>query len=204
MIARMLPFGQPFRRRPFIAVADVGGTTTLMARSWLREPVFFLWWVNGIFQGKTLDGGKVVRPEDGEQLRVELFDTRNPSFDPSLILVQSATGRRRIFWTRSLDANIAAYRIDGQAGTGGPFMVGGSSWQTLATVAADDTWQYAWLSDPCADLAPVAWRIVPLDAAGNAGTAKVISAEMIVRTPDAPRWAFELDSVSRQVTFSAV
>jgi hypothetical protein len=164
-----------------LTTQNVGGTTTVTASSTLTPPVYFFWFLNGVFLNQTTDPTWTFRPDAGEQCFVEVHDDTNPAYDPSTFVSAAAPGRRLLQWIRSLDAACAAYEIQ-QA-------VNGGAWTTIAVVAADPlVWQYSYTTDPLTDLASYAWQILPLDAAGRAGTAVSISPEIIVCTPAAPTW----------------
>ena len=192
MINRDLPFGQPFRRRPVVSASSVGGTTTVSVASWLRSPLYYHWWVNGVYIGRTANGRQVLRPDAGEQFFLQVFDTRDPDYDPAEELLLAGPARRTLQWIRSLDPTCTAYQVQQSEDSG--------AWTTIAQVVADDTWQYSFTTEPLDDLAQYAWQVVPLNAAGRAGTAVDISSEIIVRTPDAPAWS--LSFAAGQVTIS--
>jgi len=195
MIARVLPFLPPFRRRPWLSAATVGGTATIAAKSWLRGPLWFYWWVNGVYYGRTTSGRLTLRPEAGERLTVEVFDTRDPEFDRTTFISRCAPARRTLQWLRSTAAAAASYLVEQR--------IGGGGWTKIARVPANSsTWLYTWRTEPLADLTLYAWRVTALDAAGNPGSHKVISPEIIVRTPDAPAWSVTLNSGTRKVTIS--
>ena len=52
------------------------------------------------------------------------------------------------------------------------------------------------------DLSTYTWRVIPVNTAGNDGTALTIGPELIVRTPDAPNIEIVFDSGTTRVTFS--
>jgi len=175
-----------------LSSSSVGGTTTITAASSLTPPIWFHWWLNGVYQGRTNEGLLSVQPAAGETLNVECVDTTDPAYDPATFTSACAPARRRLEWVRSLDAHAAAYVLEQQAN--------GGAWTPIATVAAAADWLYSLRSDPLDDLASYAWRVAAADAAGNRSSAETISSEMIVRTPDAPSWALAV--AAGNVTFN--
>ena len=86
------------------------------------------------------------------------------------------------------------YRVEQKLGAG--------DWETLRIVPqVADQWAYSLLTDRLDDLSSYTWRVIPVDAAGNDGTAITIGAELIVRTPDAPDFTATFDSGTTKVTF---
>lgn len=151
----------------------------------LAGTVRYHWYADGMYQGMTYEPWRLFRPEEGEQLRVEVLDTTDEDFDPLTNAPAGYPARRTLWWVRSLDADVEYYRIDQQQD--------GGAWAEVATVdAVAGQWDYQWTTARLDDLSDYAWRIVPVDAAGNDGTALAIAAERIVRTPDAPDFTLSL------------
>jgi len=83
--------------------------------------------------------------------------------------------------------------------------VGAFAWETIGIVPHDDAqWVYSLLSPRLDDLADAEFRVVPVDKAGNDGTALALSSERVVRTPDGPDFTVTFDSGTTKVTFAAV
>ena len=104
--------------------------------------------------------------------------------------------RRELWWTRSTESDVAFYRVKQQRAAAG-----------LATIAeppATDEWSYRTTTPRLDDLTNYDWEILPVDAAGNEGTALVIQQEQVVRTPDAPDFTVSFDGGTTRVTFTAV
>ena len=96
---------------------------------------------------------------------------------------------------RSIDASAAQYRVEQQQD--------GGDWEQIALVFAETRrWDYTTMTDRLDDLSDYAWRVVPVDAAGNDGTAITLTAETIVRTPDAPRVSVTFDPGTTKITIS--
>jgi hypothetical protein len=165
-----------------LTTSSIGGTTVITATSSLTPPVYFFWFLNGIYLGMDADGSWTFSPEAGEQCFVEVHDDTSATWDPTTFVSAAAPSRKLLQWIRSLDATCAAYELQ-QAENGG-------AWETIATIEADPlTWQYSFTTEPLSDLQSYAWQVTPLDAAGRAGTAAAIAAETIVCNPPAPAWA---------------
>jgi hypothetical protein len=175
-----------------LTTQSIGGTTTVTATSSLTAPVYFYWFAGGVFVGSNRSSAATpaaqwtFRPAAGEQLAIEVHDDSSSTYDPATFVSAAAPARRTLAWIRTTDATCTRYQLQQQQGASGPYAVGGGSWETIASVKADATWQYTFTTEPLEDLTPYAWRVVPLNSAGVAGTPADIPSEMIVRTPDAP------------------
>jgi hypothetical protein len=103
---------------------------------------------------------------------------------------------KTIHFLRSLGESVAYYRIDQQKD--------GGAWSEIATLwTVDELWQYMLATGTLDDLAEYAWRIVPLDAAGNeCAEPLVLAAELFVREPDAPDFGVMFNSPATTVTFT--
>jgi hypothetical protein len=165
-----------------ISTQSIDGTTVVTATSTLSPPVYYAWWLNGIFLGLSTSNTWTFRPDAGEQLFVEVVEGNSPDYDPATKPMLAAPARRLLQWIRSLDATCAAYQVQQNENSHG--------WTTIATINADPlTWQYSFTTQPLDDLARYQFRVLPLDAAGRAGTPIAIPAELIVRTPNAPTFS---------------
>jgi hypothetical protein len=97
-------------------------------------------------------------------------------------------------WVRSTDEQIEAYRIEEDNGT---------AWRVIGRVAdRPGQWIYQMLSGVLADLTTYRWRVIGLDAYGNASEPLEIGPEAIVRTPDAPSVTVSYDEELNRVTVS--
>jgi hypothetical protein len=161
----------------------------------LAGTVYYHWYLDGAWVGSTTEPWKLFRPASGEQLRVEVLDTTDPDFDPLASAPAGYPATRTLWWVRSLDTDVLYYRVDQQLSAG--------DWEEVAQVHAEPgRWDYQWRTGRLDDLSEHAWRIVPLDAAGNDGTPITIGPERIVRRPDAPAFTLVYDAGPNRVTFN--
>lgn len=174
------------------SVHRVDGVTTIIVSSPLSEP-FYHWYVDGVYVGVTRDPRWQLYLSDGEQAHVEVIDTIDGAFDPVAGAPAAYPSQRTLWWCRSLSTDVASYRVEQQQD--------GGSWTAIATVhAVAEQWDYRHLTERLVDLAEYAWRVIPVDQAGNDGTAISLSAVTVVRWPDAPEWTFSFDAGTDLVT----
>ncbi len=172
----------------------IGETTEVTVATSMSGVVWYCWYLDGAFVGKTTGPTKTFQLSEGEQLRLEVIPTADADFDPIANAPEGFPSRRTLFWTRSLSADVASYRVEQKKGAGG--------WSTIATITRTQAWSYSVTTGRLNDLTQYTWRIVPVDSAGNDGTAIVVGPEMIVRTPDAPDFSIAFDGEDQAVTFS--
>lgn len=176
------------------SVTRVGNFTTYIVSSVLAEP-YFHWYVDGVYAGVTRDPRWELYLSDGEQAHVEVIDTVDVTFDPVAEAPAAYPSRRTLWWNRSLSTDVASYRVEQQQD--------GGSWTVIATVhVVADQWNYQVVTEPLVDLASYNWRLVPVDRAGNDGTAINWDGETVVRWPDAPEWVLAFDGGTDRVTIS--
>lgn len=157
-------------------IADV---TVVRVTSDLAGTVYYHWYAEGEYLGRTTDPERAFQLAENEQLRVEVLDTTDADYDTVANAPAGYPARRTLAWLRSIDADAAWYRVDQQQDSG--------DWTEIARVPAEaGRWEYRLETDRLEDLATYTWRIVPLDTAGNEGTAVTIGPERVVRRPDAP------------------
>lgn len=174
----------------------IGNYVTITVTSDLVGTVYFHWYLDGAWVGETRTGERTFYLEDDDQLRLEVLDTTDADYDPVANAPTAWPARRTISWTRPGEADVVRYKIEQQKD--------GGAWTQIGIVHQDDrTWWHQWRTDRLTDLSTYSWRITPIDAAGNEGTAKTIGSEKIVRTPDSPRWAYTFNTPATTVTFSA-
>lgn len=172
-----------------------GNSVWVVVTSDLDNPWFY-WFADGQFLTKRRHNGRGFLVAIGEQARVEVIDSLDGELDPLAIAVEGWPARRTLWWLRSLAADVAEYRVEQQQG--------GGDWEDIGRVPAETgRWDYRFTSPRLEDLASYAWRVVPIDAAGNDGTPVSVAAEMIVRTPDAPRFTATFDAGTSRVTIDA-
>lgn len=165
------------------------------ATSDLTAPVWFYWYVDGVFQGSETAGEWLLQLDADEQVDVVAVDTTDPAaFDVEANAPTVYAARRTIWWTRSTDADTASYRIYQKAGAG--------SFVLQDEVLQADEWEHAWRTDRLTDLETYTWEVRPVDAAGNEGTALSIGPELIVRQPDAPSFTVAFNAGATTVTFT--
>ena len=174
----------------------IGNVTRVTVTSDLSAPIYYHWYLNGSWSGVTTGPGKSFHLGDGDQARIEAIDTNDPAYDGIANAPDGWPARRTIWWCRSVDSDVVRYRVEQQKD--------GGDWSTLGTVqAVAGQWPYSLLTGRLDDLATYAWRVYPVDAAGNDGTALTLDSEKIVRTPDGPDFAIAFDDGTTKVTFSA-
>lgn len=157
--------------------------------------VYYHWYADGQYVGVTRSPTKTFYIDDGEQLRVVCVDTTSADYDPYQNPPDWYPARRVVWWVRSLSTDVRRYRVDQKAGAG--------DWETIALVDAQSgRWDYRVVTGRLDDLTDYAWRVIPLDAAGNPGTQIALDAERVVRTPDAPDYAIAFGDGTQKLTFS--
>ena len=173
-----------------------GQTTLIEVSSDLTPPVWFHWYLDGVFQATTTVGEFWISLEPGVQARLEVIDSTDPDFDPLANCPAAYPATRSLWWIRSLAADLDRYRVEQQQD--------GGDWTTVATVLKkDNQWHYHIESGRLVDLATYAFRIVPIDAAGNDGTAQSLSSRRIVRTPAAPDFSLTFNEGPTTITIGA-
>jgi len=174
----------------------LGNATVVTVVSDLGGTVYYHWYVDGALVASTEVPTWTFFCEANEQFRVEVNDTTDPDYDPVANAPAGYPPRRTLEWVRSLDATVDRYRVEQRLDAG--------SWTTVGLVPVDGTlWAYRFLTPRLTDLGSYEWRVVPVDAAGNDGTAIALDAETVVRTPDAPDFTATFDSGTTTVAFAA-
>jgi len=177
----------------------IGWVTVVTVTSDLTPPggamVRYYWYMDGAYVATTVAPERAFSLVPGEQVRIEVIDSWDLNFDPVANAPVGWPARRAIWWCRSSDEDVDHYRVEQKKGSG--------DWEVLGSVAAAGRWSYSYLSTQLDDLATYRWQVVPVDAAGNDGTAIEIGPEKIVRTPDAPDFTATYDSGTEKVTFAA-
>ena len=171
-------------------------TTIVTVASTLSAPVYYFWYLDGIPAGMTATPSKAFALSPGDQQTVDCLDSNDAGFDPVANAPAGWPARRTLEFIRSIDPTIDRYLVEQQAN--------GGAWSTLCTIHDDKSkWAYTARTGQLADLTSYAWRVTPIDAAGNAGAPTVLATELVVRTPDAPAFAVSFVPGSDQVEFSA-
>jgi len=179
-----------------ISQVRTGTVTTVTATSTLSAPVFFFWYLDGAYIARTLTPTKSFKIPSGDQGRVDVLDSTDPDFDPIANAPAGFPARRSLWWVRSLAADVAYYQVEVQKN--------GGAWTPFAQVRPRaSAWSYSVLSDRLDDLTTYAFRVVPYDSSGNAGTPIVLASELVVRTPDSPDFSIAYTPGTGRVTVAA-
>lgn len=179
-----------YTQKRFGPLVEVAVTTDLTG------VIYYHWWVDGQYVGMGAGPVRSFYLESGEQARITCVATNMASYDPYANPPDRFPPRRLVWWIRSLASDVARYRVE-QKKTGG-------DWTAIGIVHHDrHKWSYQLLTGRLDDLADYQWRVVPIDRAGNDGTAIAIDAERIVRIPDAPDFEITFNAGPKTVTFSA-
>jgi ribulose bisphosphate carboxylase small subunit len=159
--------------------------TGIYRASWTSDqtsPTYRIY-IDGVLQARQQDAFWEIRPNQ----ILEVLDTDDavpsPAFPAYLVLD----------WRVQDDAD--QYRIE---------QWDGEAWGAVATLAADHSrGAMAYYTSVLEDCTTHTWRVVPIDAAGNDGTAVQFVA-LLVRHPDVPSvsWAYN-GSVTGTVTITA-
>jgi hypothetical protein len=174
----------------------IANTVEVTVTGTLSGTVYYHWWIDGVYAGRSLGPRWTFFVGPNQQARVEAIETSSAGFDPEASGPQTPAARRVLWWIASADGLAAAYRVEQQQD--------GGAWTSLGvTIAAAGAWTHFVVSDRLDDLADYAWRVVPIDAAGNEGPPRTIDAERIVRTPDAPAFTVSFDDQTQEATFAA-
>lgn len=172
------------------------GVTTITVTSSLTGTIYFHWYMDGEYLGMTLNPRRTIFLDGSDQGRVTVLDTNSSTFDPIANAPAGYSAKRTLTFTRSVGNNVGKYRIEQQRAAG--------AWMVLGYVAHDPRrWAYTFLTPRLDDLTSYAWRVVTMDLAGNDGTTVSLGAELIVRSPDAPRFGIAFNAGVDKVTFSS-
>lgn len=162
----------------------------------LSGRIYYHWYLNGQYKGATLTRTKAFRIRIGDDANVLCIDTNAIDFDPVLSAPDVVSDRITVYWVRSLDTDVTHYIIQQNKDGGG--------WTDIGKQISTGAWQYEFITDRLVDLATYQYRVVPYDAAGNAGTPITFTAEKHVRVPDSPDWTSSYSAGTTRFTFSAV
>ena len=184
----------------FITVITLYETTRLddvtqvTVTSDLTGEVFYHWYLDGMYVGATAAKARSFQLPPGSQAEIEAADTLDPDYDPLSFTPAAYPARKTLWWVRSPDSDVGKYRIEQQKDVG--------EWTQLAEIPAAGSWDFWFTTGRLDDLADYAWRITPIDAAGNAGDPILFTQEKIVRKPDAPDFAAVFNPATRRVEFN--
>ncbi len=173
-----------------------GNITTVTAVSNLAGVVYYYWYVDGTYVTRTTAPGYSFYLDEDDQARVDVLASNDPYFDYVANAPPGYPARRSIWWVRSTDADVKYYRVEQNKDAAG--------WVNIGLVSHDSTeWSYHLLSPRLVDLSTYQWRVIPVDEAGNDGTALTLDSEKVIRCPDSPDFAYSYDGGTTKVTFSA-
>jgi len=162
----------------------------------LAGRVYYFWWVDGTYVGMTASAEYRLLLPAGEQARVECVASQNPHFDYRAHGPATPPARAVIWWIASTAADVDYYRIDESRD--------GAAWSELVRVVhSPGLWDHRYVTGRLVDLAGYAWRVVPVNRAGNEGAPIDQLPRTAVRTPDAPDYTVAFDEGTTRVTFSA-
>lgn len=172
-----------------------GNMTEVTVTSDLGGTVYYHWYVDGCYVASTTSPVKSFYLEVDEEARVEVLDTNDSAYDPIANAPAGWPSRRSLWWIRSTASDVDHYRVEQKKGVG--------SWATIGLVQHDDReWTYHLLTPRLDDLETYQWQVIPVDKAGNDGSALDFGSEKIVRTPDSPDFEISFNSGPTTVTFS--
>ena len=162
----------------------------------LTGTVYYHWYVDGVWRGMTSTPTHTIYVGSDAQARIDVVDTNDADFDYLAGNPSPYPAARRLWWIRSLAGDVDHYRIEQQ--------IDGGDWTALAAVPRrGEQWHYEYTTGRLTDLTAYVWRVVPVDEAGNDGTAVTLDAETIVRVPDAPEFTATFDPDTETVAFAA-
>lgn len=170
--------------------------TTVTVTSDLSGTIYYHWYIDGSYLGMTTGTSKTFQLEPGDQQKLEVLDTNSTTFDTVANAPDGYPAKRTIYWIRSTDTSTVSYRVEQKKDS--------DAWETIGITPVEaGRWAYELSTPRLVDLASYQWRVYPIDAAGNDGTAVTIDSQTVVRTPDALDFAISFDGGTTKVTFSA-
>ena len=149
--------------------------------SGLSDPVFYIW-VDGVRIIETRETEYLVSVGDGVFPVVDVFDDANATPD----FARSA--RETLCWREVTDA--VSYRVEEYVA---------SVWTARGSTVADGRGYYSFLTRALEDEAVHLFRVIPVDGAGNDGTALELEVPMR-RVPDVPEGSAVYDSGTGKIT----
>ena len=180
----------------FLPTTQLGQFSFVQVTSDLGGAPTFFWYLDGTFLSRTDVGEIMVYLPDGDQADIFVVDTLSPeAFDISANAPTVFPSRRTLWWARSLEADVLQYTIEQEREAEGFVEIG--------EVAATDAWSYRFITPRLDDLTTYQWRIIPVDVAGNQGTALALGPELIVRRPDSPDFTIVFTPGTLRVEFFA-
>ena len=199
-----------------LATVRLGTLTQITATTQLGGVVYYTWYRDGRLVQQGTSNRLTVSLPAGGQGRIACYVSNSATYDPA---PQRYARTRTVRWLRSIDDTVRKYRVD-QAKADPDAITPAAlvaksiedltawatwdAWTEMAVVDRDaEAWSYQIDTQVLGDLAVYKWRIVPLDAAGNAGTPVETKPQKSSRRGDAPDFAIALDEGTGKVTFSS-
>ncbi len=182
-----------FKKTVTFAQRRDGNISTVTVTTNLSGTVYYHWYVDGVWVAVTNSNYYTFVVASGEQSRIEVEVSNDPGFDRVANAPNTPAARVTLYWIRSTDTDVREYLVEQQ--------LDGGDWSTIATVPFQSgSWDYRILSPRLDDLGSYAWRVTPVDAAGNEGSTTSLGAHTIVRTPDAPDFNATFDDGTTKIT----
>ena len=169
--------------------------TIVTATSDLSGTIFYHWYMDGAFIATTEIASYAFYLLDDEQVRIDVIDTNDATFDPIANAPAGFPARRSIVWQPSLEGTARTYDVQQKLGAG--------AYETIGLIPhRPGTWRYRLLTPRLTDLSSYTWKVDALDAAGEVLGTEELDAETIVRTPDSPEFTVSFDEGTTKVTFT--
>lgn len=178
-----------------LSVQRMGRLTTITAVSGLSGTVYFHCYIDGTWIGQNTTGVFYVTLDTNEQAQVDVNDTNSATYDYIANGPTVYSAKRTLFWTASADTDTWYYLIEQNKNAAG--------WTTIGRIYDNGNWSFAFLTLKLTDLASYQFRITPYDLADNAGTAKTLAAETVVRVPESPKFTISFNDGTDKVTYTA-
>lgn len=155
------------------------------------------WYIDGQHMQSQRGPSHTLLNAAAEAAQVEAVATTDPLFDPFADPPVGWPGRRSLWWTRSIQDELSLYRIEQRRD--------GGAWVVIARVHhRKHRWVY-WVWTPVlTDLSLYEWRGIPIDRAGNDGTAFALGSHKVARNPAAPEFTLSFNSGDSKVTIAEV
>lgn len=173
-----------------------GTATTVIAVSDLSGVVYIHWYVDGAYVGGGAAARRTFQIPAGDMVSIVAQDTNDETYDAIANAPEGHPARRSIWFVRASSTDVKSYRIEQQREA--------EDWLEIGEIAhEDDRWSYFILSPRLDDLTTYGWRVIPIDASGNDGTALDLGTELVVRTPDATDYTVTYDGGTDKMTYTA-
>lgn len=184
-----------FSKTVTLAQRRDGNVSTVTATTNLTGNIWYHWYVDGVFRARTTSAQFTFIIASGQQSRIDCIPSNDPGFDAVAHEPDIPAAVVTLWWIRSTDTDVKEYNVEQQKD--------GGDWSTIATIPYQpSTWDYRIDSPRLDDLADYAWRVSPVDVAGNEGTVVTLDARTIVRVPNSPDFDIAFNEGTTKVTFS--